>query len=114
MDKLRSKSLEKNNNYARRKQRTNITVKTTATKPRLLVVRSNVHIRAQIIDLEGKVLVTAHDLSATAGTKSERAFAVGQALAELALAKQVTEVVFDRNGYLYHGRVKQLAEGARA
>lgn len=76
MDKLRSKSLEKNTSYARRKQRTNVTIKTTATKPRLLVIRSNVHIRAQIIGVDGNVLVTAHDLTATSGTKSERAFAV--------------------------------------
>ncbi len=114
MNKLRSKSLARNEEYARRKHRTNTTIKTTATKPRLLVVRSNDHMRAQIIGVDGKVIATANDLKITTGTKSERAFAVGQAVATLALSKKVNEVVFDRNGYLYHGRVKQLAEGARA
>lgn len=114
MLKLRNHSLLGNMLYHRRKVKTNTTIKATAERPRLLVVRSNSHIRAQIIGMDGKVIATAHDLAMTSGNKSERAFAVGQAVAALALAKQLKEVVFDRNGFLYHGRVKQLADGARA
>lgn len=114
MDKLRNKSLEKNMQYARKKHRSNTIIKTSTDRARLLVVRSNLHIRAQVIGVDGKIVATAHDLAITTGNKSERAFAVGKAVAELAIAKKIKEVVFDRNGYLYHGRVKQLAEGARA
>ncbi|MDE5704054.1 MAG: 50S ribosomal protein L18 [Bacteroidales bacterium] len=85
--------------------------------PRLSVFRSNSDIYAQIInDAEGKTLVAASskekDFNAT-GNKSERAQAVGKMLAERALAAGISSVVFDRNGYLYHGRVKSLADAAR-
>lgn len=79
----------------------------------MIVNRSNRFCYAQIIDRDGKVLVVAHDLKVAKGTKSERAFAVGEEIAKKALKNKVTEVVFDRNGFLFHGRVKQLAEGAR-
>lgn len=85
--------------------------------PRLSVFRSNSEIYAQIInDAEGKTLVAASskekDFNAT-GSKSEKAQAVGKMLAERALAAGISRVVFDRNGYLYHGRVKSLADAAR-
>ena len=113
MKSLAKKSQKKNNAYARRKHRTNIVSKTVSNKPRLIVNRSNKFTYAQIIDRDGIVLAVAHDLKVTQGTKSERAFAVGEELAKKALENNVTEVVFDRNGFLFHGRVKQLAEGAR-
>lgn len=89
----------------------------TATRPRLSVYRSNKEIYAQIIDdATGKTLASANtrnkDFKAT-GTKSEQAATIGKAIAEKAKALGVETVVFDRGGYLYHGRVKALAEGAR-
>lgn len=88
----------------------------TAYRPRLIVFRSLAHIEAQIIDdVAGKTLVAANDLTLKAkGTKTEHATAVGTAIAEKAKAKKITTVVFDRGGSKYHGRVKALAEAARA
>ncbi len=92
----------------------------TPDRPRLSVFRSNKHIYAQIIDDEaGHTLVAASTRSKElAGklegkTKIEQAQLVGQLLAEKALKANIEQVVFDRNGYKYHGRVKALAEGAR-
>ncbi len=84
--------------------------------PRLSVFRSNTGIYAQLIDdLKGFTLVSAssQELGSTSGTKVELSKVVGQKLAEKALAKGISQVVFDRGGYLYHGRVKALADGAR-
>jgi large subunit ribosomal protein L18 len=90
----------------------------TAERPRLSVYRSNKQIYAQLIDdISGKTLVAASsrdkDFSGADKSKVEEASLVGKILAEKAVAAGVTEVVFDRGGYLYHGRVKSLAEGAR-
>ena len=89
----------------------------TAQKPRLSVYRSNAEIYVQLIDdLSGVTLLAAStkDKSFTrTGNKSEQAKAIGTALAALAVEKGISDVVFDRGGYLYHGRVKALAEGAR-
>ncbi|HLS94214.1 large subunit ribosomal protein L18 [Sphingobacterium allocomposti] len=89
----------------------------TVERPRLSVFRSNKGIYAQIIDdVNGKTLVSASSISkefAAAGTKVEQSKAVGKLVAEKAVAAGISKVVFDRNGYLYHGRVKSLAEGAR-
>ena len=87
----------------------------TSARPRLSVFRSNKEIYAQIIDdNEGKTLVAASskDLDAK-GTKSEVAVQVGKAVAEKAKEAGIGAVAFDRGGYLYHGRIKSLAEGAR-
>ena len=89
----------------------------SSERPRLSVYRSNKGIYAQIIDdVTGKTIVSASSLSkdfAATGTKSEQSIAVGKAVAAKAVAAGIKDVVFDRNGYLYHGRVKSLAEGAR-
>jgi large subunit ribosomal protein L18 len=92
----------------------------TAARPRLAVFRSAQHIYAQIIDdVSGRTLVAASDRDAelaadTAGkVKVARAGAVGAAIARKAVAAGLTQVVFDRGGFLYHGRVKALAEAAR-
>lgn len=89
----------------------------SAERPRLSVYRSNKGIYAQIIDdVKGITIVSTSSLSkdfAASGNKVEQSRAVGLAIAEKAKAAGVTKVVFDRNGYLYHGRVKSLAEGAR-
>ncbi|MBX2846636.1 MAG: 50S ribosomal protein L18 [Saprospiraceae bacterium] len=89
----------------------------TSAKPRLSVFRSNKAIYAQIIDdLSGHTLMAASSREKgfeSAGTKIDIAKAVGKKLAEKATEKGIDQVVFDRGGYLYHGRVKALAEGAR-
>ena len=89
----------------------------TPERPRLNVFRSETNIYAQIIDdVNGVTLVSASSLEkdfACEGTKSDAAKQVGRNVAERARAKGIETVVFDRGGYLYHGRVKELAEGAR-
>lgn len=90
----------------------------TANRPRISVFRSNKHIHAQMIDdLRGITFVAVHsgepEISQLGGTKTEKAFRVGELLAKRALEKGISQAVFDRGGYLYHGRVKALAEGAR-
>ena len=85
----------------------------TTERPRLCIFRSNSEIYAQIIDdTTRKTLVSVSSLKTT-GTKTERAKAVGAAIAEKAKAAGINNVVFDRNGFLYHGRVKALADAAR-
>ena len=90
----------------------------TASKPRLAVFRSNKEIYAQLIDDNNGVTLAAASsrdkvLSSEKGTKSEMATLVGKAIAEKAKALKIETVAFDRGGFLYHGRVKSLAEGAR-
>ena len=86
----------------------------TAERPRMSVFRSNKQIYVQVInDLEGKTLCSASSLGMEAMPKIEQAAKVGELLAEKAKAAGVEKVVFDRNGYLYHGRVKSLADAAR-
>ncbi|MCO5255993.1 MAG: 50S ribosomal protein L18 [Lentimicrobium sp.] len=90
----------------------------TPEQPRLTVFRSNKQIYAQIInDLEGKTLVSASsrtpEVSGTPMAKIEQAKLVGQLIAKRAIEAGIQSVVFDRNGYLYHGRIKSLAEAAR-
>ena len=87
----------------------------TAERPRLTVFRSNSQIYAQVIDdTKGVTLASASSLGIKDKmTKSEKAALVGKAIAEAAKKAGVNEVVFDRNGFLFHGRVKQLADAAR-
>lgn len=86
----------------------------TAERPRMTVFRSNKAIYVQLVDdLKGETLAAASSKGITEGTKVEIAAKVGEQIAAKALAKQIAEVVFDRNGYLYHGRVKSLADAAR-
>ena len=111
-------ALTKLKRRTRIKNRVRKIVSGTADRPRLSVFRSNKQIYAQLIDdLQGTTLVTASskekDIAGKEGTKSEKAALVGKSIAEKANAAGITDVVFDRNGYLYHGRVKQLADAAR-
>ena len=86
----------------------------TAERPRMSVFRSNKGIYVQVIDdLAGATLVAASSKGLEGGTKSEVAAKVGAEIAKKALEKGITTVVFDRNGYLFHGRVKSLADAAR-
>ena len=85
----------------------------TTERPRLCIFRSNSEIYAQIIDdVTHKTVVSVSSLKAT-GSKTEKAKVVGAAIAAKAKEANVTQVVFDRNGFLYHGRVKALADAAR-
>jgi large subunit ribosomal protein L18 len=93
-------------------------VEGTTERPRMTVFRSNKQISVQIIDdTKGTTLVSASSLvkniASQSGTKTDKAIAVGKMVAEKASSAGITSVVFDRNGYLYHGRVKQLADAAR-
>ena len=88
----------------------------TPERPRLAVYRSNANIQAQIIDdVNGVTLVSAssYEKDFEGGSNKEAARKVGNTLAQRALEKGISAVVFDRGGYLYHGRVSELAEGAR-
>ena len=86
----------------------------TAVRPRLSVFRSNKQIYVQLIDdVAGRTLVSASSKGIEEGTKSEIAAKVGELVAKKAIEAGYTTVVFDRNGYLFHGRVKSLADGAR-
>ena len=98
----------------RRHERVRERVAGTADRPRLAVFRSLSHIYAQVIDdRSGRTVAAASDLDVGSGKKSEKAKQVGKAIAERAKASGVAEVVFDRGGYRYHGRIKALADGAR-
>ncbi len=86
----------------------------TAERPRLSVFRSNKQIYAQVInDLTGCTLASASSLGLEAMPKKEQAAKVGEMVAKKAIEAGISKVVFDRNGYLYHGRVKELADAAR-
>lgn len=91
------------------------TINGTAERPRLTVFRSNAQIYAQVIDDKaGKTLASASSLGIKDKmTKKEQAAKVGELIAKNAQEAGITTVVFDRNGYLYHGRVKELADAAR-
>lgn len=107
--------LKKVENRLARANRTRARITGTAEKPRLSVFRSNTHISVQAIDdVNSVTLCSANDVTIKTGTKSEKATAVGTAIAEAMKAKGIKTCVFDRGGYLYHGRVKSLAEAARA
>lgn len=96
------------------KYRIRKSVNGTPERPRLSVFRSNKQIYAQVInDLTGTTLASASSLGLETMPKKEQAAKVGALVAEKALAAGITSVVFDRNGYLYHGRVKELADAAR-
>lgn len=102
---------------ARRKRRIRGKIEGTSERPRLTVFRSTKHIYGQVIDdSQSKTLAafsSASKESTSEGDKKTRAKSVGEGLAKLCKEKGIDKVVFDRNGYLYHGRVKAFAEGAR-
>ena len=105
---------------ARRKRhdRIRLRLEGTESRPRLAVVRSNIHIYAQVIDdASGRTLAAAStvekELRGSSSTKTEEAAVVGRLVAERAKSAGVERVVFDRAGFRYHGRIKSLAEAAR-
>lgn len=101
----------------RRKAAIRKRIRGTAERPRLSIFRSAKHIYAQAVDDEAnRVIAAASDLQqgvGDEGSKKERARAVGMAVGKKLLEQNVSAVVFDRNGYIYHGRVKEVADGAR-
>ncbi|MDP2734922.1 MAG: 50S ribosomal protein L18 [bacterium] len=108
------KVLQHANPRERRRARVRGRVTGTAKRPRLSVFRSSKHVFAQIInDEKGVTLAAVSDAGEAGSTKRERAFAAGKKLAEAARKKKIKQVVFDRGGYAYHGRVQAVAEGAR-
>src|SRR5690606_38598559 len=111
-------ALTKNKRRLKIKSRIRKVVSGTEARPRLSVFRSNKEIYAQVVDdVTGKTLAAASsrdkEISSAKGTKSDIAALVGKAVAEKALKAGIDTISFDRGGYLYHGRVKSLAEGAR-
>src|SRR3989344_1410842 len=102
---------EKREKRIRLKSRIRAKIKGTKERPRLSVFRSNKFIYAQIIDdTKGKTLVQASDVKLVKGTKTDRAKSVGKLIGAAALGAKIKQVVFDRNGFKYTGRVKLVAE----
>lgn len=113
--KMSKHTSERKQNRLTKKIRIRKTVKGTEERPRLCVFRSGKHMYAQIVnDVNGHTLAAASSLNLESKSSGKNlAKEVGMAVAKVAIAKNIKTVVFDRNGYLYHGRVKSLAEGAR-
>ena len=103
------------NSQSARQSRVRAKLLARNTKPRLTVSRSNKHIFAQILDQGGKVIsaLSSKSLKSAKGTKTEISALTGKSLGEMAKKNKVTEVVFDRGSYKFHGRVKALAEALR-
>ena len=107
---------DKNVSRVRRHARVRAKISGTSETPRLCVYRSNKNIEAQLIDdVKGATLVASSSMSLKLenGSNIDAAKKVGEDIAKKALAKKIKKVVFDRSGYIYHGRVKALAEAAR-
>ena len=119
MNKVSKKTPDALKKRLKRKRRISFRVKGTADRPRLAVFRSNKALYAQVIDDDaGKTLLSlatnSKDLKGKIGNTKEGAHSLGESLAKKVLAANVDKVVFDRAGYLYHGKVKAFADGARA
>jgi large subunit ribosomal protein L18 len=105
----------KNEKRIRLKSKIRAKISGTGERPRLSVFRSNKFIYAQVIDdMTGKTLAEASDIKIAKGTKSERAKEVGKLISQVCLKAKITKVVFDRNGFRYTGRIKTVADEARA
>ena len=111
-----NRNYKKTQNHQLRKHRVRSTVQGTTERPRLTVSVSNLHVSAQVIDdIKGITLASASTAGKKiAGTMTEKAAAIGTEIANNAKKVKVSKVVFDRNGRLYHGRIKALADAARA
>ena len=113
--KVRKHTAERKANRLKKKIRIRKTVKGTEERPRLVVYRSSNHMYAQVVnDVTGATLASASSLKIKdAGNGVDQAKKVGLEVAKAALSKNIKSVVFDRNGFIYHGRVKALADAAR-
>jgi len=111
MNKTNIKTLKRE----RRHKRIRARVSGTTERPRLAVFKSNKFMYAQLIDdTAGKTLASASDIKGGKGTKTERASVIGASIADQAKALKITSIVFDRGGFRFTGRVKALADSARA
>lgn len=109
-----SNKMTKNEQRTRRHRRIRAKVSGTPARPRLAIFKSNTYFYAQLIDdVKGATLVAASDMGAKGKTKTERAKLAGATLAKEAIAKGIKAVVFDRGGFIYTGRVRAFADGAR-
>ncbi|MEI6280527.1 MAG: 50S ribosomal protein L18 [bacterium] len=107
--------INKNDKRIRLKKKIRVKIQGTEARPRLTIFRSNKFIYAQVInDATGRTLFQASDVKTTKGTKTERAKEVGQAIATACVKGKIKKVVFDRNGFKYTGRIKLVADEARA
>jgi len=116
--KIRRKTNSKQVVRFKRKRRIRARVEGTADRPRLAVFRSNMHLYVQLVDdIKGHTLVSAStlegELKDKIGGNVEGAKTIGNLVAKRALAKNIAEVVFDRSGYIYHGKLKAIADAAR-
>ena len=116
--KIRQNTSNKQVVRFKRKRRIRSRIEGTLERPRLAVFRSNCHLYVQLIDdMKGQTLVAAstleEELKGKAGATIDGAKNLGNLIAKRALAKQIAKVVFDRSGYLYHGRIKAVADAAR-
>ena len=117
---MSNKALSKHEIRRKKKARIRKKINGTAERPRLVVYRSNKHFSAQIInDLDHKVLVAVDSFSKDMvkeldkKSKTDKSLAVGKKIAELASKKNIKKVVFDRNGFIFHGRIKAFADASR-
>ena len=113
------KKINKNENRKARHSRVRKKIEGTSARPRLNVYRSGKHIYAQIIDDTTKSTLASastldKSLELTSTSNKEAAKVIGETIAKQAIEKGIEDVVFDRSGYIYHGRIKELAEGARS
>jgi len=113
MSYLKNKLLEKQRKYLRRKQRVNTQIKLAEPEYRAVVTRSNWYVKVDLFTRDGKTVASCSDKGVKGATKTERAENAGIAFAQTLKSKKIDKVTFDRNGYLYHGRIKAFAEGLR-
>lgn len=113
MSYLKNKLQEKVRKYLRRKNKVNAKIKAQQPAFRLIIQKSNLYLKAQVLNAEGGVVAVISDKGVAGTTKTERAGAAGESFAGTLKSKGVESIVFDRNGYLYHGRIKAFADGLR-
>ena len=113
MSYLKNKLQEKLRRYLRRKHKVNSTIKAQCPEYRLLIQRSNLYVKAQVLDKVGNVIASTTDKGVDWATKTERAWNAGEKFVAMLKDKGVSSLVFDRNGYRYHGRIKAFADGVR-
>lgn len=113
MAQLSNKLKAKLKKYLNRKNRVNSKIKSHNPEYRIVINKSNMYIKAQVIAVDGAVLACVSDKSVKWNTKTEKAFAAGEQLAEIMKSKKIESAAFDRNWYLYHGRVKAFADWVR-
>ena len=114
MSHLANKLKNKIRKYLKRKTRVNTKIKSHNPEHRLILNKSNLYISAQLIDSDGNVIVSINDKKSNWKTKVERAFSAGEDLWKTIVSKKIEHIAFDRNGYLYHGRIKAFAEWVRS